>query len=64
MQCPENESRQPDLTCKADQRLVDDPEFKKFYEADKVSPKDEKLNFEDFKTVALTKYETATDEDL
>ena len=40
-----------------------DPEFKKFYEADS-GKKNELLNFEDWKPLALIADETATDEEL
>ena len=36
--------------------------FKEFHEADTVEPKDEKLNFVDFKTLMSTKYQDANEE--
>ena len=35
---------------------LQNPEFKIFYEADKVEPRDEKLNFEDWKVLASAVY--------
>ena len=40
------------------------PEFKIFYDADTVEPKDQKLNFEDWKVLASAAYPQATEEDL
>ena len=38
--------------------------MKEFYEADTVEPKDHKLNFADFKTLASSKYPDATEQTI
>ena len=38
--------------------------FKEFHEADTVEPKDEKLNFTDFKTLVSAKYPDASEDVL
>lgn len=41
--------------------LANTPGFKEFYEADTISPKDQKLNLKDFKIMARKEDREATD---
>ena len=43
-------------------RHISTPGFKEFYDADTVEPKDEKLNFADFKTLVKTLYPDKLDD--